>query len=247
MCSLRVSLRYLGVVPISTRHHGWVPEDPPDEAPWAMQLVARIEKSSPPDATAMLECAAMSVVALLAHPRSGVDGDWHGEVERWLAGRIRKLARRARGVEWRRVQELPGVTVRHHGAEVRAFVPGPTDAVAPDLYKLQLQGFDLDDPHRATGPLAPDLREVVIARSPHVEISLGKAAAQVGHASNFAWLGMAPERRREWAVSGFPLRVVHPPPAAFDAVEAAAAVRVVDAGFTELDGPALTCVASWRD
>ena len=209
-----------------------------------MQLVARTERTDPPEATPALEAAALAVVALLAHPGAAEGGEWHAEVTRWLSGRIRKLGRRARGTAWERVQHLPGVTIRHRGAEVRAFVPGPTDAVPADIYRLQLQGFELEDRHRATGPLEPHDREVVIARNPAVEISLGKALAQVGHASNLAWLTMDPDRRREWAVSGFPLRVVHPPAAPFSTVEASP-VRVVDAGFTELDAPALTCVARW--
>lgn len=222
------------------------PDDsPPDDSPWALQLVARIEKAERPSATAVLECAAMAVVALLAHPEAGPGGEWHDEVERWLSGSIRKLARRARGVEWERARHLRGVTVRHHGAEVRAFVPGPTGTAAPELRKLQLQGFDLDDPDRAAGPLRADRHEVVIAVNPDVEISLGKTAAQVGHAANLAWLEMPEDRRREWAVSGFPLRVLHPARAEFAPFEAAAAVRVVDAGFTELDGPTLTCSATW--
>ena len=68
------------------------------------------------------------------------DGEWHDEVQRWLDGRIRKVARRARGSKWDAAAALPGVTVVHHGASVRAFVPGPTDAVPPQIAKLQVAG-----------------------------------------------------------------------------------------------------------
>src|ERR1035441_8707111 len=63
---------------------------------------------------------ATAVVQLLDDPRS-VDGEWHDEVQRWLDGRIRKVARRARGSKWDAAAELPGVTVSHAGAQVRAF------------------------------------------------------------------------------------------------------------------------------
>ena len=73
--------------------------DPPGEAPWAMPIVVRAEKGAEPTAAAVAEATATAVVQLLEDPRS-IHGEWHEEVQRWLDGRIRKVARRARGSKW---------------------------------------------------------------------------------------------------------------------------------------------------
>ncbi|MDX6430559.1 MAG: hypothetical protein QOE54_2925, partial [Streptosporangiaceae bacterium] len=115
-----------------------------------MQLAARAEKTSPPAHHAVCEAAAMAVVRLLTDPRA-TEGEWYDRVHRWETARIRKVTRRARGVRWQAVQELPGVTVEHDGAQVRAFVPGPMAEVPPELARLQVAGLDLTD----DGPAAP--------------------------------------------------------------------------------------------
>ena len=74
----------------------------------------------------------------------------------WVDGRIRKIARRARGAHWAAVQELPGVTVTVGGAQARALLPGPVDDVPKVVARLQIGGTDLpdDDP----GPPPPASR-----------------------------------------------------------------------------------------
>lgn len=220
-------------------------QDPAGEAPWAMQLVVHIDKTSPPSATAVLEAAAIAAASVLAHPEAQPGGLWYSQVQRWLQGRIRKIVRRANGTAWGRACNLPGVTVARRSAEVRAYVPGPTDQVPRELARLQVQGLNLADPDRSTGPIVPSRDELVIAMNPAVTMSVGKAAAQAAHASNAAYLVMHPGLRDRWVASGFPLRVLHPGPANFGQLSANTPVRIVDAGFTELDGPTLTCVAVW--
>jgi len=94
-----------------------------------MQLVARVEKALPPNHVAVCEAAAMAVVQLLADARSQPGGEWVPAVQHWEDGRIRKLARKARGSQWERVQTLAGISVAHDGAEVCAFVPSAVDSV----------------------------------------------------------------------------------------------------------------------
>lgn len=208
--------------------------DPDGESPWAMQLVVRAEKATPPTATPVLEAAAMAVVRLLADPRSQADGEWYPQVQRWLAGRIRKIVRRARASAWERAAALGGVTVSHHGVEVRAFVPGPTDAVAPELSKLQLSGLGFADPERRSHHDDASWPGLVVAVNPAVEASLGKMAAQTGHAANVAWLEMEPARRAAWAELGYPVVVIHPDASGWEAFSARASVQITDAGFTEV-------------
>src|SRR5437868_11135737 len=141
-----------------------------------MQLVVRAEKADPPNHSAVCEAAAMAVVRLLTDPRAvEPEGEWRWAVHEWESRRIRKVTRRARGVRWPEVEKLPGVTVAHAGAEVRAFVPGPVSDIPPELTKLQVAGLDLEEGEPAPLPEPP---YAVVALNPDVTMTTGKAAAQ---------------------------------------------------------------------
>jgi peptidyl-tRNA hydrolase len=213
-------------------------------APWAMQLVAHVEKVDPPGHSAVCEAAAMACVTLLADERSLPGGPWQPFVQQWWDGRIRKHARRARGAEWRRAQEPEGVTVTHAGAEVRAYVPCPTDAVPTELRKLQLQGFELADPARRSS-VEPDGLCVVISITPDPPLPTGKAAAAAAHAAQLAWVSMGPERRAAWCRAGVPLVVEHPPVERWRELLTAAPVVVQDGGFTVVAPGTVTALARW--
>jgi peptidyl-tRNA hydrolase len=204
-----------------------------------MPIVVRAEKGAEPTAAAVAEAAARAVVQLLDDPRS-VDGEWHEEVQRWLDGRIRKVARRARGSRWDAAAELSGVTVSHAGAQVRAFVPGPTDAVPPQIAKLQVAGLDLEPgiPSSAAPGILP------IAVTPHVTMSPLKAAVQVAHA---AQLALALADVAEWRATGFGVRLVRPDVEGWARLSASARVVVRDAGFTEIPPDTQTAIALWVD
>jgi peptidyl-tRNA hydrolase len=211
--------------------------DPEGEAPWAMQLVVRLEKTGIPSHTAVCEAAAMATVALLAQ----AEGEWAEAVQRWQSGRIRKLVRRARGASWEKSQSYPGVTVQHRGAEVRALVPGPTDAVPPDISRLQVQGLDLEDEEAQAKPF----EGVVVSITPEPKLTTGKAAAAAGHAAQLAWMKMSDEPLERWTRAGFPVRVEHPTPARFRELVKTEPIVVVDAGFTETCPDTVTAVAHW--
>jgi len=213
--------------------------DPPGEAPWAMPIVVRAEKGAEPTAAAVAEAVATAVVQFLEDPRS-VDGEWHEEVQRWLDGRIRKVARRARGSKWDAVLSLPGVTVAHAGAQVRAFVPGPTDAVPPQIAKLQVAGLDLEP----GTPLSAAPGILAIAVTPHVTMSPLKAAVQVAHAAQLA-VGLADVEG--WRATGFGVRLVRPDVEEWARLSASARVVVRDAGFTEIPPDTQTAIALWDD
>lgn len=227
--------------PSATEH-----ENPEGEAPWAMQLVGHVERSSPPSHTAMCEAAATAVALLLTDERSRPGGPWAPFVERWTDGRIRKLARRARGVAWDRVQDLPGITVAHNGAEVRAFVPRPVDETPSAIAKLQLQGFDLDDPDRRLLVEPYPGGPVVASLTPRPPLSTGKAAAAAGHAAQLALLEMDAHRRLAWATTGFAVEIEVPDPERWTMLLEKAQVVVVDGGFTEVAPGTATALARWR-
>lgn len=210
-----------------------VPREP-DGITRAMPLVLRLER--PPVArTPLLEAAAAAALALCVDMRSEPGGEWHDAVELWVADRIRKIARRARGAHWDAVQELPGVTCRVGGAEARALVPGPVDDVPRALSRLQIGGTDLepDEP----GP--PPAGVPVIWVDAALHMTAGKAAAQVGHASML----FAAERELT-GVSPFAVRDASPERWAqlCAAVGRGEAVAVRDGGFTEVEPGTITCI-----
>ena len=205
-----------------------------------MPIVVRAEKRAEPTAAAVAEAVATAVVQLLEDRRS-IDGEWHDDVQRWLDGRIRKVARRARGSKWDAAVELPGVTVVHHGASVRAFVPGPTDAVPPEIAKLQVAGLDLE-PGTPSAAIAGVL---AIAVTPHVAMSPLKAAVQVAHAAQLSLDVLAD--LEDWRATGFGVRLVRPDADQWAKWSSSARVVVRDAGFTEIPPDTQTAIALWHE
>lgn len=213
--------------------------DPEGEAPWAMQLVAHVPKDTAIAHQDLCAAAAAAVVSFL--DAAADEPAWAAAVDRWHDGRIRKVVRRARGARWAALDDLAGVTADCAAAQVRAFVPGPVDQVDPRLAKLQVRGLDLDARDAVPAPAGQHLRVTV---NPHVTLSTGKAAAQVAHAAHVAYLEH-PAQRPSWRAAGFAVDVRSVPGLRWDAVVAAAPVRIVDAGFTEIPANTMTCVARW--
>ncbi|WP_448641654.1 hypothetical protein [Geodermatophilus sp. URMC 63] len=219
--------------------------DPEGQAPWALQLVARVERGAPPTRTAVCEAAAVAVVRLLADDRARPGGEWAAPVRRWTDGRIRKHCRRARGVAWERVLALPGVTAEVAGAEVRALVPTATDQIPPEVARLQLSGSELDDPDARPAVDPVPGGPVVVSLCPEPFLPLGKAAAACGHAAQLTAARMPAERLAAWTGAGFPVVVEHPPVPRWSRLRSAAPVEIVDAGFTVVAPGTSTALARW--
>jgi hypothetical protein len=215
-----------------------------DQAPqFVLPLVVRIEKAEPPARTDALETAARAVLCILSDERSRDDGEWARAMRDWQDARIRKVVRRARGAEWRKASELPGITVTGATAEVRVFPPVPLDGWPKELAKLQVSGTDLDDPEP---PAAPDLTAPVLWLSPQLEMSAGKAMAQAGHGAQLAWWELSEADRKAWREAGFPLSVRTAEPGHWRKLTVGGLPVVRDAGFTEI-APGKTLVVEGYD
>ncbi|MFF4302039.1 peptidyl-tRNA hydrolase [Streptomyces sp. NPDC001601] len=212
-----------------------------DEAPqFVLPLVVRIEKAAPPARTDALETAARAVLSMLSDARALGDGEWAQAVRDWEDARIRKVVRRARGAEWRRAGELPGITLTGKSAEVRVFPPVPLDGWPKELAKLQVSGTELDDPEP---PVDTDRSAPVLWLNPELEMSAGKAMAQAGHGAQLAWWALSEEEREAWRDAGFPLAVRTADPAEWRELTRSGLPLVRDAGFTEIAPGSCTVVA----
>jgi hypothetical protein len=215
--------------------------DPRDLAPqFVLPLVVRVERATPPARTDALEAAALAVLTLLTDPRSYGDGDWAAAVTAWTDARIRKVVRRARGAEWRRAEALDGITISRGTAEVRVFPPVPLDGWPRDLARLQVAGTDLTDPQPPPAP-APGLP--VLWLNPELEMTAGKAMAQIGHAAQLGLAALDPATARRWHDDGFPLAARTPGRGHWAELMRRNLPVVRDAGFTEVAPGTCTAVA----
>jgi peptidyl-tRNA hydrolase len=223
------------------RHYATDVEDP--AAVRAMPVVLRVERIAPPARTEVLEAAAAAAIAVCLDERALPGGEWHDEVVAWVRGRIRKVSRRARGAHWEAVQALPGVTVTVGGAQVRAFVPGRVADLPKELSRLQISGSEL--PPDEPGPVPPGAYELWL--NPRVEMTAGKAAAQVGHASMLLAPRLSEAELADWAAIDHRCAVRTPSPGAWDELVARPGVVLVrDAGYTEVAPGTATVAVNHR-
>lgn len=207
---------------------------PPDDAVRAMPVILRIEKADPPSRTDLLEAAAAAAVAVCLDDRTAPDGEWHAPVQTWIDWQIRKVARRARGAHWAAVGELPGVTVTKGTAQARALLPTLVSATPKVVSRLQVGGTEL----AADSPGSVDGDVPLLLLNPHVPMTVGKAAAQVGHATMLLAARLLEDGRTDelarWAAADFAC-AVRPGGDRWDALCANdSVVAVRDAGYTEV-------------
>lgn len=244
--------------PVAARYAWWLglpaertaDRDVPPEQVWAMPVVLRMEKSTPPSRTPLLEAAAAAALAVCLHDDARPGGPWYEALHTWTSGHIRKVARRARGAHWDAVQELPGVTMEVDGAQARALLPCRVGDLPREVSRLQISGSDL--PADEPGP-APGDRPVLLL-NPDVTMSAGKAAAQVGHATMLLAALLDSARLAAWAAQHYRCHVrvaeveqwAHSTAALARPHEAwneHGLVAVRDAGFTEVEPGTVTVVA----
>lgn len=217
------------------------PDDPADVR--AMPIVLHIPKVDPPARSDLLEAAATATMRVCLDERIAPGGPWHEEYIAWLGARIRKVSRRARGAQWAAAQDVDGVTVEVNGAQARAYLPCRVGALDPRLRKLQVGGTDLerDDP----GPHRDGAVRLWVNEA--LEMTVGKTAAQVGHAVMLAAGAMSADDVARWGETGWATSVRDADPETWARLVAEAergtAVGVRDAGYTEVAPGSMTVIA----
>ena len=209
-------------------------EEPESDSPWALQLAVRVEKLTPPMTAAVCAAAALATIELLADERAQPDGIWNTAVESWNGARIRKIVRRARGSAWERAQSVSGVTVERDGAEVRAFVPSQMDQAPREVTKLQIQSTALADVDKQACLPRLKASTLVLAITPHFDMSWGKQAAQCAHAGQRAWMTAPAAAVEAWNDASRPIVVLHPDQGLWTSLDDVATTRIHDGGFTEI-------------
>ncbi|GAA2380666.1 peptidyl-tRNA hydrolase [Gordonia cholesterolivorans] len=221
------------------------PEDPQNVQ--AMQMVLHIEKKDPPERHSLLVSAARAVVLLCLDPRVAAGGEWAAPMDAWCDARIRKIARRARGAQWEAAQGVPGVTATVSGVQARAYVPSRIGDVDKRIAKLQIGGTEVDGPLPGDDAPVDGSAGLILWVNPGLEMTVGKTAAQVGHASMLGVRLMSETQTADWYAEGCPLDVRLPGPQHWarlvDAAAAGDAVPVQDAGFTEIAPGSMTVIA----
>ena len=228
------------------------------DIPWALPMVVRRSKTDIARHVDVLEAAAEAVVTFLDDPRSQPEGEWHEAVEHWRDGAIRKVVRRGDGKQFDDAAALGSVRVQRESAfdfgpvDVLVLPPGPVQPLPRELRKLQVGGTEFPagvsdddgevDPSTTSSVTTGTV--VTIELTPAAALTTGKASAQCAHAAQLAYEQMPDEVRSAWRDTGFRVRVEVATQESWRKAPPAP-VRVVDAGFTEVDGPTETARARW--
>lgn len=218
----------------------------PPQRPRAMQLALHLPKreSERPARSELLAAAARATAQLCLDARIAPGGPWHDRYAQWIDSQMRKVARRARGAHWAATAGLDNITATEQGAVARAFVPGPVDAVDPLVARLQVGGTEL--PADSPAPAAPGALVLVVDDG--LQMSAGKAAAQVAHAIMLLLPELDRGRIERWLDRGLPVAVRYLRGADWQVLAAAAnaatggVAGVHDAGYTEVEPGSLTVV-----
>lgn len=203
-----------------------------EQEPYAMPIIVRVEKNAdmiPSHEEAQL-AVAKAVALFFDSAKIVAGGEWKPQVDKWLDGRIRKVARRARGKEWEAVKALDGIYATHGKAEVIILPPHLNFEPPAEIKKLQVSGLDLPKDSQEHN-IHAGLEFTV---NPDLLMSTGKSLAQIGHAVQLAIFNSNEETLTSWRANNMPVNIC----GWNEHDEWTAEIR--DAGFTEIPKNSLT-------
>jgi len=202
-------------------------DKPEDDDPYAMIFVVNDDKNKTLYNDDVLNAVTTATLRMVTSER-------HQEaVDAWLEQRIRKLVKRARNNQWDALESIPHIEVEFNSAIVRVFPPMRVSEVPQEIRRLQLTGLNTEP--NATS--LPEPGSLLITLNSALTMTIGKAAAQTGHAAQLFLMKGDERKVEEWIEAGYPLSFATGP------VNPAAEIQVHDAGFTEVEPNSLTTTA----
>lgn len=199
--------------------------------PWVLPIILRLEKTGtrPTHEEAQL-AVAYAITEFFNSPKIVNGGEWENSTLKWLDGRIRKVARRARASEWEAVKKLPHVYASYGKAEVLILEPHPNFEPPAEIKKLQISGMDLEK-NQTQNDYISGLEFTI---NPELNMTTGKTLAQVGHAVQLALFNSNAETIKSWVKNKTPIHLC-----GWDKYDSWTA-EIHDAGFTEILAGSLT-------
>lgn len=185
-------------------------------------------------------CLAAALASTLAVARFPEDPNWAA----WYPHGQGKSVRRGKAKDLRALVALGAAEVRVGRAHAAALAP-TSYPLSGRMRQLQVAGTELEHTGEPVshGEPRPGERTLVIGVDTALGMSTGKAAAQSAHAA-FDWMmRLAPAERLAWFEAGQPARLVPLDAAQMRALAPGAAVRIHDAGHTEIASGSLTALA----
>lgn len=176
-----------------------------EQEPYVLPIILRLEKDEtlrPSHEEAQL-ATAYAIANFFDSPLIIDDGDWAEATSKWLNGRIRKVARRARGTEWEAVKQLPHVYAKYGKAEVIILPPHPNFEPPSEIKKLQISGMVLEKQEQKRE--VNNANGILFAINPEINMSTGKTIAQVGHAVQLAIFNSDKETILKWVEQQTPI------------------------------------------
>jgi hypothetical protein len=201
-----------------------------EEEPYSLPLILRLEKgdNAPTHEEALL-AVVQGIAEMFDMDRSASDPIWDS-IELWMQGRIRKVARRARGSAWDKVKASESLYIKYGNAELCILPPHKLADTPVVIKSLQVAGLDLprEADNKAQAP------KLLISINPDIQMTTGKSMAQVGHATQLAIFNSEADTLQAWKTDGYSAGFT-----TWDAYSKWTA-EIQDAGFTEVEPGTIT-------
>lgn len=205
-----------------------------EQEPYVLPMILRLEKDEtlrPSHEEAQL-ATAYAIANFFDSPLIIDDGDWAEATSKWLNGRIRKVARRARGTEWEKVKKLAHISGTYGKAEVIILSPHANFNPPAEIKKLQISGIELNKTPQEVNQ--NNVKGLQFAINPEINMSTGKTLAQIGHAVQLAIFNSDKDTIQKWVQQQTPIHECgwneH----------GTWTAEIHDAGFTEIPAGSLT-------
>lgn len=202
-----------------------------EEEPYSLPLILRLEKGdNAPTHGEALFAVVQGIAEMFDMDRESVDPIWNN-IDLWMQGRIRKVARRARGNAWEKVKASESIYVKFGNAELCILPPHKLAETPLVIKSLQVAGLDLD---RETVQVNNDSAKLLISINPDIQMTTGKSMAQIGHATQLAIFNSSADTLQAWKTDGYSTAFT-----SWSGHDEWTA-EVQDAGFTEVEPGTVT-------